>query len=191
MKVAEPKILDQLQSELLKPAVVSYLTQSVEKEVRSALAKPKDEKRSAHRLLEDERRKLRNLIAAIEGGSTAAGALLKAISERELTIKHLEAQVKREQEQHKQAPKKLPELSPWIREQLENLTALLKSEPARVKSEFRRLNLHLTFNPTEAKPRPHYIVNGQCDLFALAVSYLRVGTNKGAVLDSMRVQSVR
>ena len=39
--------------------------------------------------------------------------------------------------------------------QLKDLAGLLKSDPAKVKSEFRRLNLQLTFHPTEAKPRPH------------------------------------
>jgi hypothetical protein len=36
-----------------------------------------------------------------------------------------------------------------------------------VKSEFRRLNLALTFNPVESEPRPRYVVKGQCDLGAL------------------------
>jgi hypothetical protein len=133
--------------------------------------------------LEQERKKLHNLIAAIEGGSSAPGALLKAVNERESAIKRLEAQLKRESQKPDKG--KLPELSPWVREQLENLTTLLKTDPARVKSEFRRLNLQLTFTPIEAKPRAHYIVNGQCDLSALVFFYLR-SRFQSAVLDSMR-----
>ena len=73
-----------------------------------------------------------------------------------------------------------------LREQLKDLAGLLKSDPAKVKSEFRRLNLQLTFHPTEAEPRPHYIVKGQCDLGALAFFYLR-SRRQSAVLGSSRV----
>ena len=62
---------------------------------------------------------------------------------------------------------------------------LLKSDPATVKSEFRRLNLQLTFHPTEAEPRAHYVVKGQCDLGALAFFYLR-SRRTGAVVEPMR-----
>ena len=62
---------------------------------------------------------------------------------------------------------------------------MLKSDPAKVKSEFRRLNLQLTFHPTEAEPRDHYIVKGQCDLGALAFFYLR-SRCQSAVLGSLR-----
>jgi hypothetical protein len=51
--------------------------------------------------------------------------------------------------------------------------ALLKSDVPKVKAEFSRLNLALTFTPTDARPRPHYVVTGQCDLSALAFSFVR------------------
>jgi hypothetical protein len=62
---------------------------------------------------------------------------------------------------------------------------VLKADAARTKSEFRRLNFQLSFNPTEAKPRPFYTVHGQCDLSALAFLYLR-SRWAGAVLDRLR-----
>jgi hypothetical protein len=175
-----------VQSELLTAKAAAYIAKSVEKEVRKALAEPKDEKHSTQRLLEQEQKKLQNLITAIEGGSSAPDALLKAVKEREAAIKRLEAQLKREAQ--KPVSGKLPELSPWVREQLENLTTLLKTDPARVKSEFRRLNLKLTFSPIEAQPRAHYTVNGQCDLSALVIFYLR-SRFQSAVLDLMRERS--
>jgi hypothetical protein len=185
MKVAEPQILARLQSELLKPVAADYVVKAVEKEVRKALAAPKSEKTSTHRLLDEERRKLQNLIAAIEGGSDAPAALLKAMKEREAAIKRLESQLKRELP--KPAATKAPDLAPWVREQLQNLTALLKTDPLKVKSEFRRLNLNLTFNPIEAEPRPHFVVKGQCDLSALVFFYL-CSRFQGAVLDYSREQ---
>jgi len=51
----------------------------------------------------------------------------------------------------------------------------------RVESEFRRLNLALTFTPTDAAPRPHYVVKDQCDLSALAFSSVRTAGNGAAL----------
>ena len=85
--------------------------------------------------------------------------------------------------------KPLPDLPSWVRQQLEDLTGLLKSDPVKVKSEFRRLNLQLTFLPTEAEPRAHYIVKGQCDLGALVFFYLR-SRRQGAVLGPIREHPV-
>ena len=80
---------------------------------------------------------------------------------------------------------------------------LLKSDPVKVKSEFRRLNLKLTFNPVEAEPRPHFVVQGQCDLSALAISFVQPATHEsehrapvwpcdqGAVLDRLREGEAR
>jgi site-specific DNA recombinase len=186
MKVAEPQILARLQSELLKPAAADYIVKSVEREIRKALTEPKTGKNSTQRQLDAERRKLQNLIGAIEGGSDAPAALLKAVAEREATIKRLEAELRKRDER---APvTTLPDIPAWVQEQLQDLVGLLKTDPARVKSEFRRLNLQLRFNPTEAEPRPYYIVKGQCDLSALVLFYLR-SRRSGAVLDSLRERS--
>jgi site-specific DNA recombinase len=183
MKVAEPQILGRLQSELLAPAALKYLTEKVEKEVRRALTARPNEQATIERQLQDEKRKLQNLVAAIEGGSSAPAALMKAVAEREANIKRLERELKRAEP--KPADTKLPELPSWVEQQLQSLTELLKSDPARVKAEFRRLNLELKFHPTEAQPRPHYVVKGQCDLAALVFLFLR-SRRKSAVLDRTR-----
>jgi hypothetical protein len=182
LKVAEPHVLAKLQSELLQPTASAHITKSLEREVQRALAAPKTGD-DLQRQLAQERKKLQNLIAAIEGGSTTPASLLKAVSEREATIKRLETDLRRQDE--KPSGQKLPELSGWVREQLTDLTGLLKSNPAKVKSEFRRLNLQLTFHPTEAEPRAHYVVKGQCDLSALVFFYLR-SRRPGAVLGPTR-----
>jgi hypothetical protein len=88
-----------------------------------------------------------------------------------LTVKRLEAELRKREEKPSGTP--LPELSGWVREQLKDLAGLLKSDPAKVKSDVRRLNSQLTFQPTEAEPRAHYVVNGQCALSALVFFYLR------------------
>ena len=44
-----------------------------------------------------------------------------------------------------------------------------------MKTEFRRLNLALSFTPVEGEPRAHFVVEGQCDLSALVFSFVRPG----------------
>jgi site-specific DNA recombinase len=187
MKVAEPQILGKLRSELLKPAALAYISNAVEKEVQKALNAPQEEASGIQRQLDQERRKLQNLVAAIEGGSTAPSALLKAMAERETTIKRLERELRKEDNR---PVRKLPDVPVWVHTQMQNLTELLKTDAPRVKSEFRRLSLQLSFNPIEAEPRPHYMVKGQCDLSALVFFYLR-SRNGGAVLDRMLANPVR
>jgi Two component regulator propeller len=94
-------------------------------------------------------------------------SLLKAIEDREGTSNKLQPELRKAEA--KPAPKALPDLSSWVEQQVRELTALLKTDAARMKSEFRRLNLQLSFNPTEAEPRPYYTVQGQCDLSALVL----------------------
>ena len=83
-------------------------------------------------------------------------ALLKAVAEREAAIKRLEKELKRAEA--KPTGQTLPDLHVWVEQQLQNLTEVLKTDAAKTKAEFRRLNLQLTFSPVEAKPRAHYIV---------------------------------
>ena len=49
---------------------------------------------AATKRLEQEKRKLQNLISALEGGSSTPAAVLSAIAEREKVIEALEARVR-------------------------------------------------------------------------------------------------
>lgn len=180
MKVAEPQILARLQSELLTTGTLQHVTDAVEREVKRAMNERPKAAAHLERQLSEERRKLKNLIAAIEGGATTPSALLRAVSEREDAIKRLEGDLRKGVE--KPPKKAVPDLGKWVEEQLLELTALLKDDPARTKAEFRRLNLQLTFKPVETKPRAHFVVSGQCDLSALAFLFLRA-KHPGALLD--------
>jgi hypothetical protein len=170
IKVAEPQIFAKLQGELLEPATLDYIAKAVEREAKRALngngkaSRPDD----IRKRLEQERRKLQNLVAALEEGSDAPAAILKAIAEREKTVTQLEGELRQASTPRQQ--RDLGDMSAFVKRQLADLTALLRTDVPRAKSEFRRLNLALTFHPTEAKPRPYYVVKGQCDLSALAFS---------------------
>ena len=129
MKVAEPQILSKLQTELQQPKALAYITKSLEKEVQRALAAPRAGANDNQRQLEQERKKLQNLIAATEGGASVPSALMKAVADREATIKRLETEQRKGAE--KPSSKPLPDLPSWVGEQLKDLAGLLKSDPPR------------------------------------------------------------
>lgn len=170
IKVAEPQILAKLQQELLEPTTLAYVNKAVEGELKKSLQAIPKRTDETRKRLDQERRKLQNLVSALEGGSDAPASILKAINEREKTIAQLEGELTAAAEPR---PAQKPvDISQFVRAELADLHALLKTDPAKVKAEFRRLNLAITFHPTEATPRPFYIVKGQCDLSALAFSGL-------------------
>ena len=184
-----------LQEELLKPGTLAYITKALEREAKKLRTAPRDGMAATKRL-EQERRKLQNLISALEGGSSSPAAVLNAIGERERIIGELEAQVRSFGGQNR--PRTVDSSPEWVKQQLSDLAGFLKDDVPRVKSEFRRLNLALTFTPVEGEPRPHYVVNGQCDLGALAFSFVRAAGRpissthrSGAVKDLTRGSQVQ
>ena len=173
---------------------IAYITRAVEREAKKALASGSKDSTATRRSLEQENRKLQNLLAALEGGAPAPSSVLKAIADRERTI----AQLEREPEAVPNRPPKaeVGDLTRWVKDQLSDLATLLREDVPRVKTEFRRLNLALKFTPVEAEPRAHYVVEGQCDLSALVFSFVQRGAggvergrrmwqprHQGAVLD--------
>lgn len=90
---------------------------------------PEDGSKRIERQLDQERRKLQNLIAAIEGGSGTPSSLLKAIADREGAIKKLEGELRKAED--KPAGEQLPDVPSWVEVQLQELTGLLKSAPQR------------------------------------------------------------
>ena len=157
----------------------------MEREAKRVLSATSETGAIDKQLLE-ERRKLQNLVSAIEAGGVSAGSLVSAVTTRERNIAALEARLRQAR-----TPPNLSELKdirPWVETQLADLVGVLKDDPGRVKAEFRRLNLQLQFRPVEAEPRPHYVVSGQCGLSALVFLFLRRRL-AGAVLDRLREQS--
>lgn len=172
VKVAEPQILEKLQQTLLESKTLAFIVKALDREQKKARSVVRNRDDDPVKLVDQNRRRLQNLVAALEGGTSAPAAIVRAIAEKEKVIEQLERAVR-----SRAAPAlesvKVADLSAWVKQQLEDLTGLLKSDVARVKSEFRRLNLALTFAPTDAAPRPHYVVKGQCDMSALAFSFVR------------------
>jgi hypothetical protein len=194
MKVIEPLILAKLQEELRSPAAIEFITQALDRELDRVTSGGASRRTTLRKQLDQEKTKLANLIAAIEAGGSAPATMLNAIRQREATIKKLEKELAADPPRRKSRE----DLRPWVEQQLQDLVGLLKQNSTRTKAEFRRLNLHLTFTPHEAKPRAYYTVKGQCDLRALALSFVRTylrdrravqrmmaGAIAGALVDSL------
>ena len=110
---------------------------------------------------------------------------MSAVTTREQNIAALEARLR--QARTPPNPSELKGIRPWVETQLADLVGVLKNDPIRVKSEFRRLNLQLQFRAVEGEPRPHFVVTGQCGLSALVFLLLRRRLS-GAVLDRLRAK---
>jgi len=176
-------MLSKLQGELLRPEVQKYIVERVEMEIAKQRNGQPLREAELSKELKDQRKKVQNLVAAIEGGAHAP-SLMGALREREAAVARIEAALAKAEQVPRKTAEAAPDLPRWIEEQLRSLHALLLSNPERTKTEFRRLNLELVWTPVEAEPRPYISVKGQCDLSALAFSVLLPAERGlGAVLD--------
>jgi hypothetical protein len=189
-KVAEPQMLRRLQEELLKSEVQDFIVERVEAELAKQRNGQPQRQAELSKELKDQRKKLQNLVAAIEGGAHAP-SLMAALKEREEAVARLEVALARAEQVPRHTPEAASDLRRWIDEQLCSLHALLLSNPERTKTEFRRLHLELVWTPIESEPRPYISVKGQCDLSALACSVLLPAERGlGAVLDRSLEESI-
>jgi site-specific DNA recombinase len=172
MKVAEPIIFGRLQMELSKPAALAYLVRKTT-EVLTAKATQGGNLARLKKQLAQEQRKRDNLVAAVESGSDSPAVVMRAIATREANISELERQLALAH--HAEPPHDLRNLPKEVARQLADLAKVLKGDdPARVKAALRDLNFALKFIPTDAAPRPHYLVEAQCDLSALGSLSVRL-----------------
>jgi site-specific DNA recombinase len=142
-KVADAYLLASLKAELLAPTTLQYVTDVLS----DALNRRIDER---PRLLAETRtsreraaQRLQRLVDAIENG-VAASTLADAIHERQGELAALDATLC-----DLDAPlaDRLAVMPTWVRQQLEDLVALLCETPERTKTEFQRLQLQVTMTP--------------------------------------------
>jgi hypothetical protein len=94
--------------------------------------------------LAEERRKRDNLVGAIEDGGDNLPLLLTALKGREANIRRVEGELARLETGPPATD--VEELPSWVERQLQDLHALLKENPEKVKAEFR---------PAEPPPAVH------------------------------------
>jgi site-specific DNA recombinase len=164
--VADRVLLAGLQAELLKPETVRFVAD----ELALALIRLIDERPRRRVALEQQRaavrRKIDNLVAAIEGG-TMSGTLLESLRAREHDLAQLAADLA-ELETDAALTDRLAVMPTWVQEQLSDIAGLLSAAPERAKAEFARLRLRFTLKVEPGQSggggRPFYRAIGEADL---------------------------
>jgi site-specific DNA recombinase len=174
-KVADPALLAGLRAELLRPETVQYVTDALAVELNRVIDQRPALRATAEEALRDARRKLENLVAAIEGGATAT-SLLEALHTREGDAKRLQAELDALSEPLEQ---KLRVMPTWVRQQLANAAGLLSATPERSKAEFRRMGVSFVLHMAEnAAGLPFLRAEGATD-FARLLSSDPLSTTDG------------
>jgi site-specific DNA recombinase len=140
--ILEQRLLEKLQAELLKPDIIEYIVSEVKRRAADDTSKTK-RRDSLERELERERRKLQNLIGALEEGQPSQ-TVLGAIRNRERGIKRLEAELG--------AIRSAPALNiepARIRQELSHLSELLRGAAEIARPVFRTLKFQVRLFPIE------------------------------------------
>lgn len=165
-KIADAHLLAGLRAELLRPETVQYVTEALGVALNRVIDERPRIRARGEDALKDARRRMANLVAAVEEGS-GASALLEALKAREADVRRLESELERLEEP---LERKLAVMPTWVRQQLEDTAALLAEAPERTKTEFRRLGLGFTLFPVyEDTARPFLRAEGTTE-FAHLIS---------------------
>jgi hypothetical protein len=124
---------------------------------------------AAEDALREARRRLQNLVNAIEAGS-GTSSLFEAVRQREAEIASLQAQLSSLAEPLEQ---KLAVMPVWVRQQLEDTVGLLSDTPERSKAIFAQLGLSFVMLPERTEDGRAYlraegtsdlanVISGQC-----------------------------
>lgn len=151
LKTVESRLLEKLQTELQRPEVTDYIINAVEVRAREAQDKPQNRAR-LEKELGQERRKLQNLVRALESGQPAE-SIVAAISKREDNVKRLERELAAASV--KSQPIALDQA--WLRQQLSDVSTLLKGSAERTRPLFQKLNLQVRLCPVLRKGERPYL----------------------------------
>jgi hypothetical protein len=162
-------LLAGLRAELLRPETVQYVTVAIAAEFNHVIDQRPKLRARAETALREARRRLENLIEAVEGGASAT-SLLEAMHRREEEVRRLRGEL-----DALSAPleEKLTVIPTWVRQQLEDTACLLSDTPERTKAAFKRLGLSIVLRPVHIdgeKPFPRAkgttdfanLISGQC-----------------------------
>jgi site-specific DNA recombinase len=181
-KIADAHLVAGLRAELLRPETVHYVTAALTKELNLVINERPKAKRAIEDSLKDARRRLANLVLAVEDGSGST-ALLEAMKAREADVRRLEGTLSALDEP---LERKLAVMPTWVRQQLEDTAGLLSEAPERAKAEFKRLGVAFTLHPVYSDVgRPFLRAEGTSD-FAHVISgqYLPSSTTDATNLRS-------
>ncbi len=143
VETADRELLAGLQTELLRPDTVDYITA----QLATALSELSDRRPAEREQLERARssaaQKLQNLVSAVEAG-LGTTTIADAIRAREGEVRALDGQLAALDEP---VDHRLAVVPTWVRRQLEDTAGLLAEVPERAKQEFVRLGVSFVLHP--------------------------------------------
>jgi hypothetical protein len=163
-KVADPLLLTGLRAELVNPATIRYVIDTLTAALNQVIDERPQRETETRAAREQAVQRLQRLVDAIEQGVSPV-TLAAAIAEREAEIARLDAQL---------TPlggslhRRLAVIPAWVTHQLRDLAGLLNGTPERVKTEFRRLGLAVVLHPVHDEGQQFYRAIGQAALPCLA-----------------------
>jgi hypothetical protein len=172
-KTLEDFLLARLKTELESPEVMDYIAQELRRRVDEAHSRPQERQRLTKEL-DAERRKLQNLVAALEDGRSSA-TILEAVRKREANIQRLQQDLTALGRERRAIP-----ITPeWIRTQLKDLSSLLTESGERARTAFRKLSLDIRLHPVRPEgERPHLRAVATANLAALTGDFTLVDRSK-------------
>lgn len=163
-KVADPALLAGLRAELLRPETLQQVTHALADQLSRVIDQRPKLRARAEEAMREARRRLENLITAVEGGAGAT-SLLDAIRAREADVQRLRSELDALSEplEHN-----LAVMPTWVRQQLDDVAGLLSDTPERTKAEFKRLGVSFTLHPVhEEDQRPFLRAKGTTEFAQL------------------------
>jgi len=158
----EQRLLERLQAELLKPEITNYIIRETSRRARQ---EPSGGTTPASVTAEiaRERKKLHNLVAALEDGEPSA-AIVQAIRNREENLRRMEGELALTRVP---VPRCVVEPD-TIRKELAELAGLLRGSAERARPVFKKLHLQVTLFPIHPDgERPYLKAIATCSLDAL------------------------
>jgi site-specific DNA recombinase len=146
-KVADRHLLAGLRAELLSPATLEYVTNALARELNRRIDQRPQLIADAQVARERAAQRLQRLVDAIENG-VAPAALANALAERQAEIASLDVTLT---ELDGSLHQRLAVMPVWVRQQMEDLVALLSDTPERTKTEFQRLGMRVTMTATSSE----------------------------------------
>jgi Tfp pilus assembly protein FimV len=171
-KTLEDFLLARLRAELENPEVVDYIVQELRRRVDETRSRSQELQKTTKEL-DAERRKLQNLISALEDGRSSS-TILEAIRKREANIQRLQADltaVGRER-------RPISVTKEWITSQLSDLSSLLTESGEKARNAFRKLALDIVYIPSAPRGNAPTCEPRHSSLQALAGDFTLVDRSK-------------
>ena len=157
----EERLLDRLQSELLRPEVIDYAVSEFGRQLRTALGNLGCEVEQMRKRKQEVERKIQNVVAAI-GDYGHSSALLQQLAQHESEFRALTDQLR--SATPGSVDTRIGEIREFVETSISDLRGLLNRDVVLAKTELRRHLDEVRMIPTHGQETWHYVATGTWDL---------------------------